>query len=394
MKKSHTSIVQREGCSNDMRLLLVNSVCGIRSTGRIVADIAKEHEAKGWEVRIGYGRIAYVPGWCKKWAVRIGNRFDLLTHVLITRLWGDHSIGLCSRRATKRFLEWAERYNPDVLWLHNIHGYYLNVEMLFDWIKSRPNMQVKWTIHDCSAFTGRCGYFERSGCQQWKTECIKCPVECGYKSYFLLGGPGRMFRANKRAYLGVKNMTLITVSNWLAGLVRQSFLGGYPIEVHRNKVDRSVFKPTPSDFRNKMGLFGKKIILGVASTWEERKGLADFVRLATLLPDEWVIVLVGLSAKQIRKMPAKIIGLGKTNSIEELAGLYTTADVFFNPSLEETFSMVNAEACSCGTKVITYDSCAMPESVEGFDNAIVLHGADKAPEGFLRALRAKGGNDR
>lgn len=367
-----------------MKLLLVNSVCGIRSTGRIVADIAKEYEANGWDVRIGYGRVAYVPEWCKRWAVRIGNRFDLLIHVLITRLWGDHSIGLCSRRATKRFLKWADEYNPDVLWLHNIHGYYLNIELLFDWIKSRPNMHVRWTIHDCSAFTGRCGHFQISGCEQWKTECKKCPVECGYKSYFVFGGPGRTFLANKRAYLGVKNMTLITVSDWLAGLVRQSFLGGYPIEVHRNKVDRTVFKPTPSNFRARMGLVDKKIILGVASAWGPAKGLGDFLHLATLVPDEWVIVLVGLSSKQIRKMPAKILGLGKTNSAEELAGIYTAADVFFNPSLEETFSMVNAEACCCGTKVITYNSCAMPESVDGFPNAIVLR--ENTVVEFLRVL--------
>lgn len=355
-----------------MRLLLINSVCGIRSTGGIVAGIAKEYEAKGWEVKIGYGRIAYVPEWCRKWAVKIGNRFDLLMHVAITRLWGDHSIGLCSRRATKKFLKWADEYDPDLLWLHNLHGYYLNIPLLFAWIKSRPDMQVKWTIHDCTSFTGRCGYFEISGCRQWKTECRKCPVKCGYKSYFVLGGPTRAFNIQKKAFLGVKNMTLITVSNWLAGLVRQSFLGGYPIEVHHNKVDTSVFKPTQGNVKECLGILDKKMILGVASIWEARKGLMDFYELASKMPDGWVIVLVGLTKKQIAALPPRIMGLSRTNSRQELAELYTAADIFFNPSREETFSMVNAEACHCGTRVVVYNSCAMPESVEGFANATVL----------------------
>lgn len=368
-----------------MKLLLINSVCGIRSTGRIVAGIAKQYEQDGWEVRIGYGRVAYVPASCKKWAVRIGGCLDILLHVLITRLWGDHAIGVCSRRATMNFLKWADEYNPDVLWLHNVHGYYLNIELLFKWIKTRPNMKVKWTLHDCSAFTGRCGHFQISGCQQWKTECRKCPVSCGYKSLFVFGGPGRMFRANKRAYLGVKDLTIITVSNWLASLVRQSFLGCYPIEVQHNKVDSTVFKPTESDFRDRMRLDNKVIVLGVASAWSAAKGLGDFFELSNLLPDEYVIVLVGLSAGQIRKLPPRIVGLGMTNSGVELAEIYSAADVFFNPSKEETFSMVNAEAACCGTLVVTYNYCALPESVAGYANAIVLR--ENSVSEFLRVLR-------
>lgn len=365
-----------------MKLLLVNSVCGIRSTGRIVAGIAREYEEKGWTVKIGYGRVPYVPEDCKKWAVRIGNRLDVILHAVITRLWGDHAIGLCSRRATRKFIRWAEEYNPDLLSLHNLHGYYLNVPLLFAWIKTRPKMKVRWTLHDCIGFTGRCGYFELSGCRQWKTECRKCPRPCGYKSYYILGGPGRSFRIWKSATMGVKDMTIVTVSNWLAGLVRQSHLGCYPIEVLHNTVDQSVFKPTSSDFKKRLGIADKKMILGVASFWDFRKGLSDFCELAEKMPNEYVIVLVGLSDKQIKKLPPRMIGLARTNSPQELAAIYTAADVFFNPSKEETFSMVNLEACCCGTRVIVYNSCAMPESVEGFSNATVL--AKNSVDEFLR----------
>lgn len=197
-----------------------------------------------------------------------------------------------------------------------------------------------------------------------------------------------MFNANKRAYLGVRDLTLITVSNWLAGLVRQSFLGEYPIEVQRNKVDRSIFKPSPSDFKRRMGIEDKRMILGVASFWERRKGLDDFYCLAKLMPEDCVIVLVGLTRQQVQKLPPRIIGLTRTESPQELAEIYTAADVFFNPSREETFSMVNAEACCCGTEVVIYDSSAMPESVEGFANATVL--GENTVAAFLRVFEKKG----
>lgn len=372
-----------------MRLLLVNSVCGIRSTGRIVADIAKGHEALGWEVKIAYGREPYVPENCRKWAVRVGGWFNTHTHALMTRLWGDHAIGLCSYFATKKFLKWADEWNPDEVWLHNIHGYYLNVELLFKWIKSRPQMKVKWTLHDCSAFTGRCGNFTISGCEQWKAECRKCPRPCGYKSYFILGGPGRMFNANRRAYLGVKDMTLITPSKWLADLTRESFLKSYPVEVRHNTIDVRTFKPTPSDFRRRHGLENKFLVLGVASTWENRKGLDDFYQLSRIMPEGWRIVLVGLSAKQIKDLPARIIGIERTNSTQELAEIYSAVDVFFNPTKEENYPTVNLEARACECKIVTYDTGGCAETVEGYDDAIILRSADKTPDGFLRVIRER-----
>lgn len=369
------------------RLLLINSVCGIRSTGRICAGIANEYEAKGWEVKIAYGRETYVPDNCRKWAVRVGNWMSVRLHALMTRLWGDHSIGFCSWWTTRKFLKWADEYHPDLLWLHNIHGYYLNVPLLFKWIKSRPNMAVKWTLHDCSAFTGRCGYFTVSGCEQWKTECRKCPQPCGYKSYFIFGGPRRMFNINRKSYLGVKNMTLITPSMWLADLTRESFLKCYPVKVIHNTIDTSVFNRRPSNFRQVYGVERKYLVLGVASTWEHRKGLNDFWHLAEIADDDIRIVLVGLSESQIQKCPRNVIGISRTNNAIELAEIYSIVDVFFNPTHEENYPTVNLEAKACGCKIVTYDTGGCAETVDDYPNAIVLKGDDKTPESFLAAIQ-------
>lgn len=322
-----------------MKVLFINSVCGIGSTGRICTDLAQQLEAEGNEVKIAYGRKGTVPKRFQKYAIRIGTDFDCKMHAIQTRLFDTHGFG--SKRATKEFLKWAEEYKPDLLWLHNLHGYYINVEMLFDWIKKHPEMQVKWTLHDCWAFTGHCSY-----CSQLRR----------YPACFAMSSVSKNFKRKRKAFTGVKNMTLITPSKWLADLTRQSFLKEYPVEVHYNTIDTSIFKPTPSDFRERYGLQDKIIVLGVANVWEDRKGLFDFYKLAEMLDDRYVIVLVGLSEKQIKNLPKNIKGIQRTNSPQELAAIYTAADVFVNPTYEDNYPTVNLESQACGTKVITYDT--------------------------------------
>ena len=336
-----------------MKILFINSVCGIGSTGRICTDLATQLEAQGHTVKIAYGRDDTVPPQFEKYAVKIGTALDRNLHALLTRTFDLHGFG--SKTATRRFLQWADAYDPDLVWLHNIHGYYIHVEMLFAWIKSRPDMQVKWTLHDCWAFTGHCSYFTAVGCKQWESECKKCPQMNRYPKCYGLGDVGRNYRRKKAAFCGVRHMQLIVPSHWLEGLVKQSFLQEYPVEVVYNTIDTTIFKPTPSNFRQRYGLQGKKMILGVASTWDERKGLNDFVELAGMLDEHYVIVLVGLTPKQMKKMPSNIIGVPRTNSPAELAGIYTAADVFVNLSHEENYPTVNLEAQACGTRVVAYD---------------------------------------
>ena len=307
-----------------MKVLLINAVCGTGSTGKICAELAEKYEKDGCEVKIAYGRHAYVPEKYQKYAVRIGSDLDVKLHAVMTRLTDRHGLG--SKKATKEFLKWAEEFSPDLLWLHNIHGYYINYEMLFEWIKKHPDMEVKWTLHDCWAFTGHCSHFTFVKCYNWQSKCEKCIQKNRYPASFFDNSENNFLR-KKASFTGVKNMTVITPSKWLADLVRKSFLREYPVEVVYNTINTEIFKPTPSNFREKYGLEGKKIILGVANVWEERKGFDDFIKLSEMIDENHVIVLVGLSEKQLKNLPANIIGIRRTSGQNKLAEIYTSADV-------------------------------------------------------------------
>ncbi len=344
-----------------MRVLLINSVCGIGSTGRICTDIAQDYERAGHEVKIAFGRDAKVPDQFQKYAVRIGTDFDVKLHGIKSKLFDAHGLG--SKNATKRFLAWAEDYDPELLWLHNIHGYYINYIELFDWIKSRPQMEVKWTLHDCWAFTGHCSYFTMAGCNKWETQCEHCPQPTKYPGRLFIDRSKQNFELKKQCFTGVKQMTLITPSKWLMDLVKRSFLSEYPVEVHYNKVDTNVFKPINSDFKKDNGFENKKVVLGVASPWDERKGLGDFIELRNILDSSYQIVLVGLSQEQIQELPSEILGIQRTNNVNELVEVYSAADVFVNPTYEDNYPTTNLEAAACGTPVITYRTGGSPESV-------------------------------
>lgn len=358
------------------KLLLINSVLGYGSTGRIVLDIAKEYEADGYEVKIAYGRKMKVSAAAlqdtAKYGVRIGSDMDVYYHVLYTRLTDKH--GLASKLATKKFLKWASAYDPDVLWMHNIHGYYINYEMLFDWIKSRPQMEVKWTLHDCWTFTGHCSHFAYVGCKKWGEGCYACPQLAQYPQSKADNSRDN-YRRKKAAFTGVKNLTIITPSKWLKENVEKSYLCGYPVEVKYNTVDTDVFKPVDSTFKKDNGIENKKMILGVASLWNDRKGLKDFYKLSSELDkDKFQIVLVGLSKDQVDEIAEKklnIIGLERTSSVEELKKIYSAADVFANPTYEDTFPTVNMEAEACGTPVITYDTGGCKETIKSQDSKVI-----------------------
>lgn len=345
---------------------MINVVCGIRSTGRICAQIADRLTAEGHEVRIAYGRET-VPERYSRYAVRIGSEAGVRVNALKARLFDNE--GLNAVRATKRFLKWAESFDPDMLWLHNIHGYYLNYELLFAWIKSRPQMKVKWTLHDCWAFTGHCAFFTECRCKAWETNCQCCPQKKEYPESFFMSRAEQNYAAKKSAFTGVKDMSLITPSRWLAEVTRRSLLREYPVETVYNTVDTTVFRPTESDFREKYGIRGK-MVLGVAAVWNRRKGLDDFIRLAKERKDV-TVVLVGLSEKQIALLPRGIIGLGRTNSVKELAQIYSAADVFFLPTKEENYPTVCLEAEACGTRVVTYDVGGCRETIHREDSVCV-----------------------
>ena len=362
-----------------MRVLMINSVCGIRSTGRICTDLADILEERGHEVKIAYGREE-VPEKYKRYAVRIGNGLGLKLHGVKSRLWDAHGFG--SRKTTKRFIEWVRQYNPDVIHLHNIHGYYINIAVLFSYLRT-CGKQIIWTLHDCWAFTGHCSHFDYIGCDKWKTECSHCPQLKEYPKSLFADRSTRNYLKKKELFSGIPNLTIITPSVWLKRIVEQSFLGEYPVKAIYNGIDLTVFKPTESNFREKYGLKGKKIILGVASVWDKRKGFHDFIQLSNMLDDSYRIILVGLNKKQRAQLTKNMLGIQRTNNVKELCEIYTAADVFVNPSVEETMGLTTAEALACGTPVIVYNKTAVPE-VPDETCGIVL--SENTPKAILESL--------
>ena len=340
-----------------MKVFQINTVCGVGSTGRITTDLYHVLEEDGHSCCIAYGRGTAPAGID---SYKIGSTLDVYAHTMCSRLTDGE--GLYSSSATKRLVEKIEAYAPDIIHLHNIHGHYLNYPILFRFLKEydRP---VIWTLHDCWPFTAHCAYFDFIGCQLWQSGCHDCPQLGAYPKSYGIDHSRENFARKKQLFTSLRQLVLVTPSQWLADLVKKSFLGTYPVQVIHNGIDTTVFKPTPSDFRERYGLQDKKIILGVASPWTARKGLQDFIKLSKMLPEEWKIVLVGLSKKQLKTIPAAITGIERTNNVQELAQIYTAADVFFNPTYEDNYPTTNLEAIACGTPVITYNTGGSPESV-------------------------------
>ena len=354
------------------------------STGGIMMKEHKELLAAGEDSYAFWGRGRDAENGNE---MRFASDLEVKLDVLQTRL--DGKAGFHSKSVTKRLLARMDEINPEVVHLHNLHGYYVNIEMLFEWLAAH-DCKVEWTLHDCWAFTGHCAHFTYVKCAQWKSHCAHakpCQQLGTYPKTYSKASCSWNFEQKKRLFnlVPADQMKLITPSQWLADLVGESFLAKYPVEVRHNIIDTSVFKPTPSDFRERYGIGDRFMILGVASPWTERKGLADFVRLAGELDSEkCAIVLVGLSEKQIRQLPEGAIGLARTDSPQELAGIYSTADVFFNPTVEDNFPTVNLEAEACGTSVVTYDTGGCAETVQRGDSRVV-----EGYEGAVQELRER-----
>lgn len=353
-----------------MKYLFINSVAGFGSTGRIAAEKCRELMRDGHECVLAFGRDKAN---CEDiQTIQIGSALDYKIHGIRCRLLDDHGFG--SRAATQRFLHWVRKYDPDVIWLHNIHGYYIHIGLLFDYLRT-CGKKIIWTLHDCWAFTGHCAYFDFAGCQKWKTGCHNCPQKGSYPASIGLDNSCSNYEKKKQLFTGIPDLTLTVPSYWLEKRVKQSFLRDYPVQVIYNTINREIFKPTAGDFREKHGLEGKIILLGVASVWDERKGLKDFLALSELLDNRYRIVLIGLTQEQISNLPNGILGLPRTNSMEELAQAYTAADLFLNPSAEETFGMTAMEARACGTEAIVYQDTACEEIVNQFGGLAVPKGA-------------------
>ncbi len=351
-----------------MRVLLINAVCGTGSTGRICTDIAELLIAEGHECKIAYGREQAAEKF-KSYSYRIGNDLGVRLHGIGSRIFDN--TGFYSTRATKKFIQWVKEYDPDVINLHNIHGYYINIKLLFDYLRE-SGKPVIWTLHDCWAFTGHCSHYTSAGCNKWLDSCYKCPQKNTYPASILIDNSKNNYQIKKQIFTSLKSCMLTTVSKWLGEQAQKSFLGCYPVKVVQNGIDLLVFKPTPSEFKKNNGIVNKKIILSVATSWKDkRKGLDDVIKLSTMLDEGYVVMVLGVTEDEKKALPPSVIGLTRTNNITELAEIYTAADVYFCPSIEETFGMPTIEAMACGTPAVVYNSTALPEIVSSGSGFVV-----------------------
>jgi len=358
-----------------MKLIQINTVYNTASTGRIVEGISEAARRREHEPRAVYGRSSpHGP----TATYRVAALPDQLSHAAYSYTADAHGLG--SRRATRRLLHWLDQEKPDIVGLHNLHGYYLNVPMLFDYLRENA-IPVVWTLHDCWAFTGHCSYFDRFDCRKWQTECHDCPMT-RYYPRALIDRSTRNHQWKKRALSGLGELTLVTPSRWLAEHVGGSFLAQYPVRVIPNGIDLEWFRPVGPARGDRV------TILGVANGWDDRKGLLDFIRLRELLPTNWRIVLVGLGRAQARSLPEGIEGLERTESIDELVRLYSKAAVYVNPTWSENFPTTNIEALACGTPVVTYRTGGSPESVPEGCGAVLERGDVYALAAAVRSLIA------
>ena len=347
-----------------LKLLQINVAANWGSHGRIAEEIGLEAMAQGWESYIAYGRYANPS---KSHIVKIGDLFDHCLHGAQSLLLDRHGLASCG--PTKKLIREIEQIKPDLIHLHNIHGFYLNYPILFRYL-STVDIPVVWTLHDCWAFTGHCAWPIHGHCDRFQEQCCHCPLQSkGHPKSFLLDRSRSNFKLKKRYFRSLQDLHLVTVSRWLEQQVRLSFMQDMDIRTIYNGLDTEVFRPSgtpPTSVTD-----GHPLVLGVCNAWYDWKGLDDMAALRELLPDDYEVMVVGVNEDQMHRLPEGITCIRRTDSVSQLAEIYSQADVFVNPSKVESFGMTTAEALSCGTPSIVYDTSACPEVVDNLTGRVV-----------------------
>lgn len=354
------------------KLLQIDSCLGVGSTGRITESIGALAMERGWDCYIAHG--SRYAGSTKMHSIPVVTKVGEHRHALRSLLFDAHGLGsVCE---TKRLIRKIEQIKPDIIHLHCVHGYYLNYKVLFEYLNS-TDIPVVWTFHDCWAFTGHCALFYNAGCLKWKDECGNCPLLNDYPRAFM-DNSKRNYKLKKKLFEKNHNLHIVSVSEWLSSLVKESFLKGKDNMVINNGIDINMFSPSPSSEE-------KPYILGVASSWNQSKGLFDFYKIREKLSEEeYDIIIVGLTKEQIQNLPRGIKGMSRTESVSALAELYSGAFVFVNPTYADSFPTVNIEALACGTPVITYRTGGSPEIIDESTGIVVEQGDIDA---LVRAIR-------
>lgn len=377
----------KPSCKPSMKILLqINILVNSRSTGRIAEEIGKVAINNGWESYIAFGRYERLS---QSKLIRIGTDWDIKFHGIQTRLFDSHGLG--SVNATKGLIKQIEQIQPSLIHLHNLHGYYLNIEILFNYL-ANANIPVIWTLHDCWATTGHCAHFELVGCDKWKTQCSHCPQKKEYPASYFVDRSYENFKLKKVLFTNIKNLTIVPVSKWLGSIVQESFLSKYPINIINNGIDLTIFHPDKDNFkiREKYQIGVAFMVLGVATAWSNDKGLKEFIELSTY--PNWKVILIGIPETIRKKLPKNIIAIPSTENQNALAEFYATADVFINPTYQDSFPTVNLEAIACGTPVITYKTGGSPESLSKDTGIIIDKGDIRGIINAVEIVRRNGKN--
>lgn len=347
-----------------MRILQINTVYKHGgSTGKIVHQLHKSLYIEGIDSYVAYGYdYEYFD---EENTYRIENIPELKLSILKTRIDGKH--GFYNKSSTEKLVRWIDKIKPDIIHLHNLHNHYLNVEILFQYIKEKA-IPVVWTLHDCWPFTGWCAYFDFADCNRWKTQCYNCPCLKDYPKTWFFDRSEQNYKRKKEAFLGAKNLVLVTPSQWLADLTRESFLCEYPVRVIRNGINLDIF----NDYSENIDISRyipsnehRKILLGVANSWSRRKGFDDFLELNRVIDHRfYVIALVGINQKQMKKLPKNMYGILRTENIQQLVALYKKSFAFLNFTYEDNYPTTNLEALASGVPVITYRTGGSPEAID------------------------------
>ena len=368
------------------KLLQINPVMRFSSsTGRIMQEIGELAIQKGWESYLAYskGRDGIMPSASR--IIPVGNLWSVVCHGIETRLFDRH--GLASTQATRKFIREIARIQPDIIHIHNIHGYFLNYPILFRYL-SQCGIPVVWTIHDCWLYTGHCYYYSYIGCSKWQTGCQHCPQKNKFPTSWLFDRSARNYADKKAAFTSMPKdrLVLVPVSDWIKGEMQKSFLKDYDFRVIHNGINTEIFRIC--DTRTvlaKYGLEEKHIYLGVASIWSKEKGLEDFIQMSRQLKKEEILVLVGIKPEEKKKLPDNIVAITRTEDVHQLAELYSAADAFINPTWQDNYPTVNMEAIACGTPVVTYRTGGSIETITEATGYIVEQGNIN---GLIEAARA------
>lgn len=363
-----------------MKILRITTEINRSSIGRTTEQIGKLVLAEGWESYIAWGRS---DGKSESKKIHIGSKTSVFIHGLLTRLFDLHGYG--SYFATKRFVNQLQKIKPDIIHLHDIHGYYINIKVLFKYLK-KSKIPVVWSHHDCWAFTGHCGFYSSVNCDKWKTECHHCPLYKDYPESFFVDNSRKNYRLKKNLFTSLDRLYNVGVSEWISKELKESFFNKYPIITICNGIDTDVFIPRQdcsTEIREKYGLGNGNILLGVATAWSERKGLSDYYRLRKQLSNDYSIVLVGVPQSLQETLPDGIIGIQRTDSIEELCKLYSAASIVLNLASAESFGKTTPEGLSCGVPSIVYNCTASPDLVDEKTGIVVEKGDI---EGIIKAI--------